>query len=349
MMGWIQIYWILWKQYLLKYRLWIIFSFILAMTLGIIGQMNAQDSKEYQGIAVGVCWEDEKGKELLKKLEEEEGIFRFTGYQEEEEMIRQVKNGTLECGYFFPRSFYEDLLEGKAKRQVILYRSPASSAHKISYEVVFANLFKILSGDILTDYLRTIGYEDGKELEAAKERLLLLNEQYAKDGSTFHFVYETIGSKGDSSSENLNVFKGCMAVMMFLMCLLGLGNAMEQERTWAALPGYLGKKIRSGCIHVAVLGSILIGGITLMIAGIYSHQEAFGQEMTALFVYFLALEIYVRILNLFLKNSRTLYGLLPALILGSCLFCPVFIRLENFLPGVAWISRLFPVSYYLDI
>ena len=100
---------------------------------------------EVQGIAVGVCAEDEKGKELLEKLESVEGIFRFQDYQNEEEMIRQIENGTLECGYVFPEGFYENILRGRTVRQITLYCSPASSAHKISYEVVFSELFEILS------------------------------------------------------------------------------------------------------------------------------------------------------------------------------------------------------------
>lgn len=345
MKNWLQIYGILWKQYLLKHRLWIVFLLALAFLIRIAERAGISKQEEYPGILVGICWEDAKGRELLEKLEEEEGIFHFTGYTEKEEMIRLIENGALECGYFLPEDFYENLLEGKSKRQITLYYSPASSTQKISYEVVFADLFEILSEDILINYLRESGIEEAQ----AKERLLSLNRQYAESGSTFHFTYEKIASTGGALSENLNSFRGCIAVMMFLMCLLGLGNAMEQEKTWKALPGYSGGRLKSGCIHIAVLGSILMGGFCLMVSGFMERQSKPGKEAAALFVYFIVLEIYVRLLSLFIKNSRTLYAILPVLILGSCLFCPVFIRMENYLPVVDWISRLFPVSYYLDI
>ena len=342
----IQIYRILWKQYLLKHRLWIVFLLALAILVGTLGKIHASAQEEYQGIAVGVCWEDEKGEELMEKLEEAEGIFRFHCYNDEEEMIRQVENGTLECGYLLPSDFYDNLLKRKSKRKITLYYSPASSVHKISYEIVFSNLFEILSEDILKEYLREIGDIDDEETQ---ERLLLLNRQYAEDGSTFHFEYETIESGGSKTSQNINTFKGCLAVMMFLMSLLGLGNVMEQEKTWKALPGRLGKKMKSRGIHVAVLGSILIGGICILASDILEGKTGWGKELAALLIYFIVLEIYIRILSLFIKNSRILYGLLPVLILGSCLFCPVFIRIANYLPSTAWISKLFPVSYYLDI
>ncbi|MBD5546409.1 MAG: ABC transporter permease [Lachnospiraceae bacterium] len=341
MKNWIQIYTILWKQYLQKHRLWIIFLVAAAFTINVIGKTSALRQEEYRGIAVGICWEDEKGKELLQELDKEEGIFRFLGYTDEDEMIRLVENGTLECGYLFPENFYDHLLEEGAGRQVTLYYSPASSAYKISYEVVFAELFEILSEDILTDYFKESGYN--------MERLLALNRQYAGDGSTFQFVYEAVEQKGGETVENMDTFKGCMGVMMFLMSLLGLGNAMEQEKTWKALPGRLGRRLKSGSIHVAVLGSILMGGCCLLITDMQSNRGGFGRELMALGIYFMVLELYVRLLGLLIKKSRILYGLLPVLILASCLFCPVFIRMENYINGAAWISRLFPVSYYLDI
>ena len=133
------------------------------------------------------------------------------------------------------------------------------------------------------------------------------------------------------------------------MSLLGFGNAMEQEKIWKALPGRFGRRMKSGSIHVAVLGSILMGGGCLLIMNMQRHQEGLGRELMALGAYFVVLELYVRFLGLFIKKSRVLYGLIPILILGSCLFSPVFIRMENYINGAAWISRLFPVSYYLDI
>lgn len=342
-----QIYGILWKQYLLKYRWWILFVLVFALASGIAGRKNIDREKDYRGIRVGVCWSDEKGRELLTKLLKEDGIFKFQGYEDVSKMIREVENGTLECGYELSENFYEDLLNGKAKRQVTLYYSPASSAHKISFETLFVNLFEMLSEDILRDYLRENGFGNGSEQDV--DRLLALNKQYAEDGSTFHFVYETTKENDSKKPENLNSFRGCMAVLMLLMSLLGLGNTLEQEWIWKALPKRPGKQMKSGYIHIAVFGSILTGGLCMLLYGILSHTVSLGKEMAALLVYAAVLEIYVRILGLFIKNSRGVYGLLPAIILGSCLFSPVFIRMENYLPAVSWVARFFPSTYYLEM
>ncbi len=298
-----------------------------------------------QGIAVGGYAEDEKGRELLEKLESVEGIFRFQTYQDEEEMIRQIENGTLECGYVFPEGFYENILRGRKVRQIILYCSPASSAHKISYEVVFSELFEILSEDILRTYLEENHFLERGELQAARESVLALNKQYAGNGSTFHFVYETVEEKEAERPENLNTLRGIIGVIIFFMCLLGFGNILDQRTLYQILPEKSGRIFRSGCIHVTVLGSILTGGICIFLSGMGSGVL---NEIQGLFIYALVLEGYLRALQLFIKKSKVLYGLLPAVLLGCCLFCPVFIKIGRYLPGADWISFMFPVTYYLN-
>ena len=345
MNSWIEIYRILWKQYFIKFRIWILFLILGTGLMGIISQAKSSE-EEYEGIFVGVCAEDEKGFELLDKLEEEEGIFRFLGYLNEQDMIREIENGTLECGYMLPEGFYDQILKGKTTRQITLYYSPASAAHKISYEVVFANLFEILSEDILKTYLKEEEFYEWKEARQAKERLLALNAQYAGDDSTFHFVYETTGGKPDEKPENLNTLRGCIAVIIFFMSLLGLGNCMDQRNTWNAMQKNTGRRLESGSIHVAVGGSILFGGICLILCRTGGN---FLQEAEGLFLYFIVLEIYIRVLGLIIKNSKVLYGLVPVVLLGCCVFCPVFIRIERYLPGAEWIARIFPVTYYLNI
>ena len=77
--NWIQIYGILWKQYLKKHGLWIVIFLLTALVINVVKQMKPTGEEEYQGILAGVCWEDEKGRELLEGLEAESGILKFQG------------------------------------------------------------------------------------------------------------------------------------------------------------------------------------------------------------------------------------------------------------------------------
>lgn len=343
----LQIWGILWKQYFVKFRLWIVFCLLASLIFGVVSEWKGSPFEgESKGIAVGICTSDEKGKELLSGLLEEKGIFRFQGYEEEGEMLRQIKNGSLECGFLLPEGFYEKAAGGKLKRQAELYYSPASSVYKISGEAVFAELFEMLSQDVLENYLQGNGYGEEAGFEAIKARLYELNNLYAGNGSTFHFVYETGDGYISEKPENLNIIRGLAAVMIFLMSLLGLGNMLEQEKVWSAMPGNMGKRLRAGSLHAAVAGSVLTGGAMLWLTGNMSEPL---RELTGLLVYFIALEIFMAALRLFVRSTRVLYGLLPALILCSCLFCPVFIRIERYLPQIGRAAGIFPATYYLKL
>ncbi len=344
---------VLWKQYFLKFRLWLILGTFAALFIGITGVpgKKAAEKQAYRGIGVGICTSDEKGKALLAGLLEEEGIFRFLGYEEEGEMLREIQNGSLECGFFLPEGFYEKLVGGKMKRQAVLYRSPGSSVHKIAEEAVFAELFRLLSLDILSDYLRESGYGENTGRGTAgfgklQARLYELNDKYAKDGSTFHFVYETGEDKALEKPESLIMVRGLTAVMIFLMCLLGFANVLEKENVWPAMPGKRGAWLKAASVHIAIAGSVGFGGVFLWLTG---NMKEPGRELAGLLVYFLILEIFIMIFGLFVRKSSVLYGLLPVLVLGSCLFCPVFIRIERYLPEIKWIGAVFPPSYYLGL
>lgn len=339
-------YGVLWKQYLVRYRFWIPLMLLVSLSVGMAQQWGNAKEQEYRGLAVGVCVQDEDGETLLGNLEQETGIFTFIGYTQEEEMVRQVQNGSLECGYVLPEGFFQNILVGKTARQITRYDSPASSAQGISFEVVFSALFDMLSTRILEeDYLKDMGFGGTKDNILARERLLALNEEYQKNGSTFHFEYETVEGEITGEPPHLSTSRGIIALMVFLMSLLGLGNCLDLDPVWKAVPGSQGRKLRSGSVHVAIAGSVLLGGGCLLFCG--GWQDLF-KEIAGLMIYFIALEIYVRVLSLVIRKSSVLYGLLPVLLLGSCLFSPVFIRLETYIPMLSWIAKFFPASYYLN-
>lgn len=339
-----KVYIILWKQYWQKNRFLIILMFLTAFFFGLERSGKVLEDA-YGGIAIGVCGEDEKGWEFISRLEKETGIFRFHEFEDEAEMLRLIENGTLECGYVMPEGFYDRILKGKMNRQVILYYSPASSAHKISYEVIFADLFEMLSEDILEKYLQDNGPFPGMTKEEAKEKLLALNEAYAEGGNTFQFVYEMVGKEKKEGEKGLDTLRGCVAVMALAMSLFGLANVLGLANVWGALPENLRKTLQSQGIHTAVAGSVLTGGICLWLSG---SMERSWREAAGLLLYFIILEIFVRVLGRIIRNDKALYGLIPALIMGSLLFCPVFIRIERYLPAIKWISGLFPATYYLN-
>ena len=134
--------------------------------------------------------------------------------------------------------------------------------------------------------------------------------------------------------------------LVFFLSLLGLSGCLEVNELSRGLNRRDRLKIRECSLNISIFAAILFGGILLALWG---QGESFFVELKALCVYFIVLQIYSRCLKLLIKKSETVYELMPVLVLGSLLFCPVFIRIETYLPAAALLQKLFPVSYYLNL
>lgn len=344
---WLQLNRILWKRYLVRNKIWLAVlcaAGILAVCFG-----TKSREEEYSGIKVGVLAEDEDGRLLLKDLEEEDGIFRFLAFDEREEMIREIENGALECGFVLPEGFYENIAKGKLMRQIELFYSPSSTAHKISYEVVFSYLFRNLSDYVLPRYIDESverGVFTGEEAGLARENLLAIKEKYDGGGNTFSFSYEQVGGGGEEAEASLSAVRGWIAVLVFFLSLLGLADCLKADELARGLNRRNRARVRECSLDISIFASVLFGGLLLVLWG---RGESVFMELKALGVYFIALQLYIRCLKLLIKRPETVYGLMPVLVLGSLLLCPVFIRIETYLPAAALLKKLFPASYYLDL
>lgn len=348
MKKWCQLNGILWKQYLIRNRIWFALFLVIGVFLAVFGSRQKEEP-EYGGIRIGVFAEDESGNRLLFELQEEEGIFHFFAFDDKEEMIRQIENGSLECGFLLPEGFYENLENGKMMRQIELFYSPASSAHKISYEILFSHLFELLSDRVLTDYLdyaEESSMLTRQEAEESVENILKLKDHYAQNGSTFSFVYEQVGEEQRGEVQTLNTVKGCIAVIVFLMSLLGLAGCCETDGISWGLAKRDRIRIKEIGLNISVFGSVLLGGILLLLSG---TGEGLKKEAINLLIYFIVLEIYIRIMKLIFRKAEAVYGLIPILVIGSLLFCPVFIQIKAYIPMAGLVEKFFPVSYYLNL
>lgn len=335
---------VLWKQYLIKHRRWL-FVLLLAALFSRIMWM-AEKGEGFAGLTVGVCAADEKGEELLERLQEieaesrweKEGVFRFREYEEQELMLRDVKNGILECGYVLPEGFFEKLTEGKLHNRITLYYSGASGAHKLSYEVVFSHLFGMLSEEILADWMEESGL-------TFPEKLLQMKENYEAGEDTFSFEFAYVGNSRQQTNATVDSIRGIVSILIFFLALLGLANCCELSTKISAFARQEARLLEYTGLHIAVVGSVVSGGIFSALAGLGTQP---AKELCGLMIYFVVLEIFLFALKQILRTREAVYSAIPVLLLGSILFCPVFFRIETYLPVLGYLGRAFPAYWYLD-
>lgn len=328
------------KQYLIRHRAWYAMVLGTCIFLFLAGDRLAQE--EMTGIKVGVCAEDEDGRRLLERMQMQEGVFRFEAFKEKEEMLREIENGSLECGYVFEEGFYEKLCAGKRNRLIELYYSPGSSIYKLSYEIVFSHLFALLSEEILENWYE----ESGISVKNGKTELLQLKEKYETNGSTFSFVYEKKGEGQLERETVLDPIRGFIAVVMFFLGLLGLGNSCTLREKFSAYLGESAVSIGRRSLIVSIAGAVGSGLLMLITSGRFQITDL-GRELLGLIAFAGILLVFCLLLQLILSSADRIYAALPVLLLGTLLFCPVFIRIKTYIPAVAFIEKIFPVSWYL--
>lgn len=336
---------ILWKQYLYKQRLWLLLLLLTACMIRFWGPVEKGD--EFTGFAIGVYASDDEGEMLLEQLKSREGIFRFCEYEDESSMLRDIKNGTLECGYVLPDGFLKKISDGKMRHQITLYHSSASAVHKLSYEVVFSYLFGMLSDSTLERWMDegTNGVLLSYDRDL-RERLIEWKEDYESGDATFTFVFEQVGKAGKQQGERLDTVRGIVGVAIFFLALLGFANSHEMASQMFALTIFATKRLEFAARHVAVAGSVIAGGLFLVVAG---HGTEPSKELLGLLVYFVTLELFIWVLKFLLRSKEAVYGAIPVLLLGSILVCPVFFRIETYIPAAGYLGKIFPPYWYLSL
>lgn len=339
---------ILWKQYLHKHRLWLLMVLLAAFALRIWNMKMTEN--ELTGILIGVYTEDEAGARLLAGLQEPKAqgktvgdVFRFLDYSDQETMLRDIKNGTLECAYVLPKGFFENISDGKIRKQIKLYHAESSGAHKLSYEVVFSHLFGMLSEEVLQGWLAECSLGEETDYE---QKLLKWKTDYENGDATFSFVFEHVGRKQEAQEAVLDITRGLTGIMIFFLGLLGLANCCEISEKVNAFGEYGMRVIESVSLHIAILGSVITGGLFIILSGGFEHL---GKELWGLTVYFVILEIYFWICKQILRKPGIIYGAIPILVLGSILFCPIFFSVETWIPALGYLGKLFPVYWYLNL
>ncbi len=327
------------KQYMIKHKTWYLLLLFMLPFLFVAGH---KEQGELSGLEIGICMQDEDGERLAKRLQEQEGILHFVTYEDEQEMLRGVENGSLECAYLLEEGFFEKLSEGKKNRLIELYYSPASSAYKLSYEVVYSHLFAMLSEEILSDWYQ--GSVIRKE--GGMQELLALKEKYETNGSTFTFVYEHEGKEQRQQDTVLDSVRGSIATMLFLLLLLGIGNIREIYERFSRVSKPFAGRLCAYSFLCAMTGTA-VSGLLLLAVSDRIQPENLGAEVWALLVLIGLTAVMGLFFLLVLRTAERFYAILPVLLFGTLLFCPVFIQLKTYVPFLTFVEKLFPVSRYL--
>lgn len=310
-------------------------------------------SASSSGVTVGLYFE-EKDDELTnlmceRLLAESSGSFTFREYDDKTVMLHDVESEKLECAYIFDTDFSDSLSSGRHKNSVEVYHAPSSMLLSAVNEIVFANIVRLSGYEVLDEYIR-IDDIDKSVQEELRDYMYSAYEAYCTSGETFHLDIVTTGSisLNDEADDSLMVtfpLRGLLSILIFLAAMTGCAAWLKDNESGLFAPRPRSFKVLSRILYPlipAVLFTVCCE-LALFIGG--SSYPALTELLLSL-KYILLVTAFANICYL-LRKSSLVISLIPVLLLGSLIFCPVFINIENFYPAFRVVSRLFIPRYFL--
>lgn len=319
-----------------------------------------QNSSNEIRIAVYVAAEadNELGVQMLDTLRAEESeMFTFYVCPNEQKLKEDVAARKAECGYIILPGLKEKLDTKSFKRSIEVYSAPSTVLSRLTTEIVFASLAENYNRFLLADYVAYTELFDAVALpetaarQSLAEQAETLYEKWRLSGETFHFefIYQNrAASDGGSKTSTVFPIRGLIAVYLFV---IGMYSAIINRRDWdKGIFQPLPYRYRYLCAFACLAAPVMLAGVSAFTALWSGRSLGTGSlELAALLGYLLIICLFSWLLGHYLPGTQVLSSLIPFFIIGSLIFCPVFIDVGTLFPALKPVGRLFIPYYYLQL
>jgi hypothetical protein len=314
-------------------------SFIIAAIVIplLIPMLNVFEGSNSGELIAGVYCEDNDS--LVNALTSRDGIVKFKSYGSSDELTIAVEDTEVNCGFILPKDIFSAVMEDEHK-SVICLESPSTVLPEVAAQAILSEFAKVYSKDIAMLYMdkEGIAYDEDKLGEFYTEYIdngesvridyqyeLLASDEDAK-------IDDTDNTDGDMVSRSLT---GIIGVYMMLGAVLGINIWLKDEKTG----------IPFGIMNV-VAGVVVLALFSLIAM---SCKLGFSLSLALkLVLYSVLLVGYSAVIKLVFGKSSVICGILPILVLGSLVFCPIFVDLCGFVPALGHVSMLFAPHYFMS-
>lgn len=328
------------------------FIFILVLMPLIVTMFNKADIKEENNIRVGIYHEDDQlSKTICENLKNEKGYIKFLVYDDKNEMIKSVENKKIECGYIFPSDFQNRLDSYKIKKCITCIESPSTILSSLSDEVVFADIIEEYGKNIAAVFAKE-NKITGNDTGEKDEDVIKAYERFNTPEKTFSINYKYIVSERETLTESgdrtiIYIIHGMVSILILISGLFGAVKWLKDEQKGLYASFDNKEKAIIGFISILVPAVItaLSGIITIYLSNTFTSIQ---KESISMILYVLLVTGFSYLIKLIVKSGSDICALLPAVTLGSLIFCPVFIDASKFVPFISRINKVFPTFYYLN-
>lgn len=289
---------------------------------------------------------------IIQRLSKNPEGITFREFSSKDEMLDSIRTRKYECGFVFSEDFSRRLSEGNTAETVELYVSPGTAAGSIAAEYVYSEIFTLYAFEEFMDFIgsRTYLSFSPREFSSLRERLQPVYTEYLNSDETFSFEYKTpTGTVKDTSvmlpDYILGSASGIAALFIMLGAFAGTVHLYRDSRKgiFYSLPS----KTQTLCKLADIFSGAFLTALSAMITiTICNGTENLPETMFHLTVYTVICTVYCYLLYKLLPNVRIFSAVMPILIMGSIIFCPVLIDFSVILPAVKYLKWGFLPTYF---
>lgn len=317
---------------------------VLVMSYGAV----AREESGLLTVALACKGEDPMAAQVMQELKDGSDLIRFVICDDPQTAQAMVNGQRADAAWIF-----DDDLEAaicrfaeKPKRSnafVQIIEGESTIPLKLVREKLSGVIFSKTSQAFYLDYLR----QNVPEAEGVSdEELLQYYEDFAAEATFFEFAYLDGGNReenGENAGYLLSPVRGLLAVVIVLGGLAAAMYYVQDEKlgTFSLVPQKRKAAVEFGCQLIAVLNVSVVALIALFAAGL---TVGLGRELLMVLLYALSTALFCMTVRRIFGSITTLGTLLPMLVVGMLVVCPVFFDLG----ALRAVQYLFPPTYYIN-
>lgn len=336
------------KRYLKKMSFLVLLILLPLISIG----LGAIESEENQGTRIALYSEEDGiARDIIESLLAYEGYFTFYESTSKENLINDVKTRKAECGYVFFQGMEEEISNGKVKGQIGVYIAPSTVLNSVSQEVVYSKFMEIYGRITVETFIDTDVMFAEMDLDKVKNEIITSYEEIKNSDGVYTFEYQQLNTVlEDSDFEDISIFpvRGIIAVYIFAVGLFSAVNCLKDKEE--GIFGLVSYEFEP-CANLIAIGTpVFWVGISAFLALLASGITLpLYFEMIVLSVYMLAVILLCDILKSLFKSGIQLCSIIPVVIIGALIFCPIFIDLTGILPVFNVLQKIWLPYFYLYI
>jgi hypothetical protein len=289
---------------------------------------------------------DSQMNDIIISLSANESGFTFEHTNSLAELKNKVASGYYDSGYYIPEGFTETFKNDTSNSRMDVYISPSSMFTTVTSEMIYNQLLRTYSPDIITKYMNTNDYTADVYDSSYDSYLKNIYNEYITSPNIFKLDTNYTGDYA-AVSTGINTFPlyKLTGFIIFLSALLGMMIYLRDNEKGVYARLTKRKRLKFCIMNVIanMFPVVLIAFVTLII---YGTDMSPLRLICHLIIYMIICILWVFIYRFLFRSYKVYVSGIPVTIICTLILSPVFIDMTKYMWVLKFVSYIFPTTYF---